>query len=122
VVDCGGLENRWAARSRGFESHPLRSAQRKERLALSEAKMESQRSWQSHPLRSAQRKERLALSEAKMEGQRSWQSHPLRRAPNRPQTLINRGFHVFGRAPKRPIFAQVSLNCLFSKREKTIRH
>ena len=26
MVDCGGLENRWLARARGFESHPLRHA------------------------------------------------------------------------------------------------
>ncbi len=24
MVECGGLENRWASRSRGFESLPLR--------------------------------------------------------------------------------------------------
>ena len=27
MVDCGGLENRWPARARGFESHPLRHAE-----------------------------------------------------------------------------------------------
>ena len=26
MVDCGGLENRWASRSRGFESLPLRQS------------------------------------------------------------------------------------------------